>query len=163
MKRWLIALLVVAVLVVGGWIWQSPRYTLWQMKHAAEARDVDALATHVDFDAVRASVKEQLSGQMRGSSEGGGVLGALVRAGIADTVVDAAVSREGIRFIFAAAPLAESERPTPIKLKASEMRYRRVALDHFELTRSDGAALVFRLRGLRWTLVDVRLPPGVLH
>jgi len=43
------------------------------------------------------------------------------------------------------------------------MRYRRVALDRFELTRSDGAALVFRLRGLAWTLVDVRLPPNALH
>lgn len=159
-KRWIIALPVLAVLGAGGWVWGSPYYTLWQMKRAAEARDVDALASHIDFDAVRGSVKRQISAQLPG--EGGGVLGALVRSGIGDTVVDAAVSPEGMRFIFAAAPLAETERPGTIKLKASEMRYHRVALNRFELTRSDGAALEFRMRGMAWKLSDVRLPPGTL-
>jgi len=161
-KRWLIALLVLALLAVGGWVWGSPRYTLWQMKHAAEARDVDALGRHIDFQAVRASVKDQLSARM-GRGEGGGVLGALVRAGIADAVVDAAVSPEGMRVIFAAAPLAETERPATIRLKANEMRYRRVALDRFELTRADGAALEFRLHGLEWKLTGIQLPPDAIH
>ena len=155
-KRWLVALAVLVLLAAGGWVWGSPYYTLWQMKRAAEARDVDALASHVDFDAVRGSVKTQLSARMHG--EGGGVLGALVRSGIADTVVDAAVSPEGMRFIFAAAPLAETERPGTIKLKANEMRYRRVALNRFELTRSDGAALAFRMRGATWKLEAITLP-----
>ncbi|MDG2532901.1 DUF2939 domain-containing protein [Sphingomonas sp. HITSZ_GF] len=163
MKRWLIALLVIALLAAGGWAWGSPKYTLWQMKRAAEARDVDALASHVDFPAVRASVKDQLSSRMQGNGEGG-VLGALVRSGIADTVVDAAVSPEGMRFIFAAAPLTESEeRPGTIRVKASEMRYRRTAFDRFELARGDGAILVFRLRGLEWKLTDIRLPPDALR
>jgi hypothetical protein len=161
-KRWLIALIALLLVAAGGWIWGSPRYTLWQMKHAAEARDVDALARHIDFAAVRESVKAQLSARM-GGGEGGGVLGALVRAGIADTVVDAAVSPEGMRVIFAAAPLAETERPATIRIKASEMTYRRVALDRFVLTRGDGAALEFRLRGASWKLTDVRLPPDAIH
>lgn len=159
-KRWIAALLLIAVLGAGGWAWGSPYYTLWQMKRAAEARDVDALASHIDFDAVRGSVKTQIAARMPG--EGGGVLGALVRSGIGDTVVDAAVSPEGMRFIFAAAPLAETDRPGTIKLKANEMRYHRIALNRFELTRSDGAALSFRLRGMTWKLSDVRLPPGTL-
>ncbi|HWU95119.1 MAG TPA: DUF2939 domain-containing protein, partial [Sphingomonas sp.] len=58
-KRWIIALPVLAVLGAGGWVWGSPYYTLWQMKRAAEARDVEALASHIDFDAVRGSVKRQ--------------------------------------------------------------------------------------------------------
>lgn len=163
MKRWLIALLVLVLLAAGGWAWGSPYLTLWQMKRAAEARDVDALAGHVDFPAVRESVKAQLATRMRGGTEDQGVLGALVRAGIADTVVDAAVSREGMRVIFAAAPLAETSRPSTIKLKASEMRYRRDAFDRFRLYRSDGAALVFRLRGTTWLLTDIRLPPDPLQ
>ncbi len=158
-KRWIIAVLVVAVLGVGGWVWGSPYYTLWQMKRAAEARDVDALTSHIDFDAVRGSVKSQIAAHLPG--EGGGVLGALVRSGIGDTVVDAAVSPEGMRFIFAAAPLAETERPNTIKLKANEMRYRRLALNRFELTRSDGAALQFRMRGMTWKLEAIQLPPDV--
>lgn len=160
MKRWLVALLVLVLLAAGGWAWGSPYYTLWQMKRAAEARDVDALTSHVDFPAVRTSVKAQLSERMHG--EGGGVLGALVRAGIADTVVDAAVSPAGMRVIFAAAPLAETERPSTIKLKASEMRYSRTAFDRFHLTRGDGASLEFRLQGLAWKLTDIRLPPDAL-
>ncbi|WP_137863617.1 MULTISPECIES: DUF2939 domain-containing protein [unclassified Sphingomonas] len=160
-KRWLIALMVLILLAGGGWIWGSPYYTLWQMKRAAEARDIDALARHIDFPTVRESVKAQLSA--RAGGEGGGVLGALVRAGIADTMVDAAVSPEGMRFIFAAAPLAETSRPGTIRLKASEMRYRRVAFGRFLLTRGDGAALEFRLHGASWILTDVRLPPDALH
>lgn len=158
-KRWIIALLVLVALGAGGWAWGSPYYTLWQMKRAAEARDIDSLAGHVDFDAVRDSVKTQLSARMPG--EGGGMLGALVRSGIADTVVDAAVSPEGMRFIFAAAPLAQTERPGTIKLKASEMRYHRTAFNRFELTRGDGAALAFRLRGMNWKLVAIKVPPEV--
>lgn len=163
MKRWLIAILLVVLLTAGGWVWGSPHYTLWQMKRAAEARDTEALASHVDFPAVRENVKSQLSTRMQG--EGGGILGALVRAGIGNAVVDAAVSPEGMRFIFAAAPLAESEseRPTPIRLKANEMAYQRVALDRFRLTRRDGAALEFRLQGASWKLVGVTLPPDLPH
>jgi hypothetical protein len=161
MKRWLIALLLLVVVAVGGWTWGSPHYTLWQMKRAAEVRDVDALSGHIDFPAVRSSVKDQIAAQV--GHQGGGIVGALVRSGIGDTLVDAAVSPTGMRLIFAAAPLTESEQPSPIKLKANEMRYRRAALDRFELTRSDGAALVFRLRGLDWKLVDLRLPPDALH
>jgi hypothetical protein len=167
MKRWLIALIVLVLVAIGGWAWASPYYTLWQMKHAAEARDVDALASHVDFPSVRTSVRDQLSGQLKRSrggllGEGGQVLGALVRAGLADTAIDAAVSPNGMRVIFAAAPLAESEPPSAIKLKANEMRYSRTAFDRFHLTRSDGAALEFRLQGLAWKLVDIRLPPDAL-
>lgn len=162
MKRWMIALVVLLLVAIGGWAVGSPYYTLWQMKRAAEARDIDALAGHVDFDRVRDSVKTQLSDRMRGSGEAGGVIGALVRAGIADTVVDAAVSPEGMRFIFAAAPLAQSARPGTIRMKANEMRFRRVAFDRFELTRSDGAALRFRLHGMGWKLEAIQLPPDAL-
>jgi len=161
MKRWLIALLVLAVVVVGGWAWGSPYYTLWQMKRAAEARDVDALVAHVDFPAVRASVRDQVSARM--GQEGGGIVGALIRSGIGNTLVDAAVSPAGMRFIFAAAPLTESEHPSPIKLKANEMRYRRTGLDRFQLIRGDGAALNFQLQGLEWKLVDIQLPPDAFH
>lgn len=168
MKRWGISLLILVLVAVGGWAWGAPYYTLWQMKRAAEARDVDALASHVDFPAVRTSVRDQLSVQLRGSrggllGEGGAVLGALVRAGLADAAIDAAVSPNGMRVIFAAAPLAESEPPPAIKLKANEMRYSRTAFDRFHLTRGDGASLEFRLRGLEWKLTDIRLPPDALR
>jgi hypothetical protein len=79
-----------------------------------------------------------------------------------DDLVDAAVSPEGMRFIFAAAPLAQSARPGTIRMKANEMRFRRVAFDRFELTRSDGAALRFRLHGMGWKLEAIQLPPDAL-
>ena len=161
MKRLLVGLVVLLAVAMGGWAIGSPYYTLWQMKRAAEARDVDALASHVDFPAVRASVRNQISARM--GNEGGGIVGALVRSGIGGTLVDAAVSPTGMRFIFAAAPLTESESPTPIRLKANEMHYGRTAFDRFHLTRGDGASLEFRLRGLEWKLVDIQLPPDAFH
>jgi hypothetical protein len=158
MKRWLVALAILIVALAGAWAWGSPYLTLWQMKKAAEARDVDALSAHIDYPALRTSVKQQLRKRMRGQDIGW--LGPLVRGGIADTLVDASLTPDGMRVIFAAAPLAGAARPRAIGLNASEMKMRRDAIDRFRLVRTDGRSgeLVFRLRGVTWMLSDIRVP-----
>jgi hypothetical protein len=162
-KRWLTALVLLLVAAAAGWALGSPYLTVWQMKRAAEVRDLDALARHIDFPAVRAGVKAQLAERMRGRDRG--VLGALVAAGIAGTVVDSAVSPEGMRVIFAAAPLAGTAPPGTIRIKAQGMVLRRDGWDRFRLVRRDGTgtALIFRLHGAQWLLSDIRLPPDPLY
>ncbi|HEX8302418.1 DUF2939 domain-containing protein [Sphingomonas sp.] len=165
MKRVLVALLLIAAVAAGGWYWASPWWALQSMKDAAEARDVTALSRHVDYPAVRASLKRQLRARMESGERDDGVLGALVAGGIAERLVDIAVTPEGMRVIFAAAPLAGEPEPGRVGLKASDMLVRRDSIDRFSMIRRDGkpGTLVFRLRGARWMLTEIELPPQGLQ
>ncbi len=161
MRRWL-PILVLLIAAAGlGWLWGSPYLTLDEIRLLAQARDLDALATHVDFASVRTSMKTQLRDRMRAGTHDHGALSTLVASGLADSVVDAAVTPEGMSMIFEVAPLASTTHPNAIRLKAQDMRYVRDSWDRFRLVRKDGKGgeLVFRLRGVRWMLSDLRLPP----
>lgn len=164
MKRVLIALALIAAIGGAGWYWGSPVWTLRSMKDAAERRDVDALSRNVDYAALRESMKRQLRARAVDAAGEMGVLGSLVNAGVADRLVDLALTPEGMRAIFAAAPLASTQRPGAIKLNANDMVTRRDGIGRFRLVRKDGkgGALIFRLRGATWMLTDVELPPGPL-
>lgn len=153
----LIAAAVLAVAAAGTWYWASPWWTVRSMKQAAEARDVDALSRNVDYTALRDGLKRELRAR---SGDEGGVLGALVSGGIADRLVDLALTPEGVRAIFATAPLASDPQPEAVKLNANDLVMRRDGFGQFRLVRSDGksGALVFRLRGATWMLSDIDLP-----
>jgi hypothetical protein len=161
MKRLLIALALIAAAAAGGWYWASPWWTLQSMKDAAEARDVDALSRHIDYPALRKSMKRQLRARMESGVRDQGVLGKLVAGGLAEQLVDIAITPEGMRVIFAAAPLAAEPERGRVKLKASDMAVRRDGIDRFRMVRRDGkpGALVFRLKGTGWMLSDIELPP----
>ena len=165
MKRILIALALIAMVAAGGWYWASPWWTLQSMKDAAEARDVNALSRHVDYPALRENVKRRLRARMESGVRDDGVLAKLVAGGIAERLVDIAVTPEGMRVIFAAAPLAAEPEPGRVKLKASDLVIRRDGIDRFRMVRSDGkpGALIFRLKGASWMLSDIELPPQGLN
>lgn len=161
MKRLLIALALIVAAGAGGWYWASPWWTLQSMKDAAEARDVDTLSRHVDYPVLRENLKRRLRERMESGVQDRGVLGSLVAGGIAGQLVDIAVTPEGMRVIFAAAPLAAEPDRGRVNLKASDMVVRRDGLDRFRMVRKDGkpGALIFRLKGASWLLSDIELPP----
>lgn len=161
MKR--LAVLLALILAIGaGWWFGSPWWTLRQMQAAAEKGDARALSEHIDFAALRESLKGQLRvrfGASRAEPEMG-ALGAIVASGLADRIVDAAVTPEGMRAIFAAAPAVADRAPRPLKMRVSEMEMRRDGPTQFRMVARDGsgAELVFRVRGIGWQLVEVRVP-----
>jgi hypothetical protein len=165
MKRILIALALIVAVGAGGWYWASPWWTLQSMKEAAEARDVTALSRHVDYDTLRENMKRRLRERMQSGVQDKGVLGTLVAGGIADQLVDIAITPEGMRVIFAAAPLAAEPEPGRVKLKASDLVVKRDGIDRFRMVRKDGkpGALIFHLRGASWMLTDIELPPQGLN
>lgn len=165
MKRFLIALALIAALAAGGWYWASPWWAVQSMKDAAEARDVDALSRHIDYSALRENMKRRLRERMDNGARDGGMLGGLVASGIAERLVDIALTPEGMRVIFAAAPLAAESERGRVKLKASDMEIKRDGIDRFRMVRRDGkpGALIFRLRGASWMLTDIELPPQGLN
>ena len=167
MKRTRTILIALAALVVAagaGWYWGSPWWTLRSMKQAAEARDIDSLSRNVDYTALRKGMKRELRARMETPNADQGVLGALVAGGIADRLVDLALTPEGVRAVFAAAPLASNPRPGAVKLNANDLVMHRDGFGQFRMVRSDGkrGALIFRLRGATWMLSDVELPPESL-
>lgn len=165
MKRWWIVLAVLLVIAAGGWLWGSPYLTLAQMKKAADARDLTALSARVDYPAVRADVKTQLRERLE-HADGSPLdrLGAAIAEQVADPAVDAIVTPEGMRALFASAAVAQAARPGLTSAKPGEMRVQRESLSRFALTSANGSGpeLVFKLQGLTWRVTAVRLPKGRL-
>jgi hypothetical protein len=163
-RRWIIGIAAVLLLALGGWLWASPYWTLSQLKTAANAGDFAALSTHVDYPAVRESLKAQLRARSTRLKAGSALeeLGAGLLQRLSDPLVDTVVTPEGMQMVFATRAVAGTARPQaqPVALKAADMRMRRTGITSFELRPGDnrGGALRFRLEGLRWKLAAVELP-----
>lgn len=161
MRRWLTALAVLLVLAAGGWLWGSPYLTLLHLKKAADARDLAAISERIDYPAVRADLKTQLRERLD-RREGSALeqLGEAIAERLADPVVDAAVTPEGMRALFASAAVAKAARPSLGAVDPRELRVRRDGLGRFTLTSVNGSSpeVVFTLQGLTWRVTAVRLP-----
>ncbi|QKY09295.1 DUF2939 domain-containing protein [Janthinobacterium lividum] len=93
----------VAVTAIAATVYASPYYTLHQIKTALAERNAEALAAHVDFPALRASVKTQLEASMARSIEataGSGnplaALGQSIANAMLGKMVDTMVSPAGV-------------------------------------------------------------------
>ena len=93
----------VAVIAVAATAYASPYYALHQIKTALAERNAEALAAHVDFPALRASVKTQLEASMARSIEataGSGnplaALGQSIASAMLGKMVDTMVSPAGV-------------------------------------------------------------------
>ena len=164
---------VIAVLLVaGGWWFASPWWTLKAMREAAAAHDEKALSAHVDYPALRASVKSEIAKQMAGSGggEAGGTLATVVAA-IAGPIVDAAITPQGVQAMFevrdgtkqgGAAPATEGgvlPRPPAANDRPA---IERDGIDQFRVRWQEQGTgtMVFRRHGLGWKLVGIDLPPA---
>ncbi|WP_426087066.1 DUF2939 domain-containing protein [Janthinobacterium sp. PSPC1-1] len=93
----------VAVIALAVTAYASPYYALHQIKTALAERNAEALAGHVDFPALRASVKTQLEASMARSIEataGSGnplaALGQSIASAMLGKMVDTMVSPAGV-------------------------------------------------------------------
>ena len=159
------------LLLVGGWYFGSPYWTLWRMREAAEARDAQALAGYVDFETLRRTTKSQLREQLAAEREGGGEdplreLGATFASALIGPAVDAMITPEALRYAFLAKGArrqgnggAAQHRPA---IDASDVEILRTGASEFRLrrkgNRDEQGDLVFRRHGLGWKLEEVRLP-----
>ena len=105
-------ILIAAALVAlaAGWYFGSPRWTLWQLSRAAEARDSDRLAAYIDFPTLRETTKSQMKAQMAaqaqqgGGQDGFGALGAMIGMAMIDPMVDGLLTPETMRMAFEKVP-----------------------------------------------------------
>lgn len=93
----------VAAITLAASVYASPYYALHQMKTAIAEHNVDALASHVDFPALRISIKSQLESTLADSIQAAtasdnpfAAMGQAMVTGMLGKMVDAMVSPEGV-------------------------------------------------------------------
>lgn len=180
MKKWL-ALFVVVVLVIAGYVAAGPYLTMRAIKSALQAQDAGALSEQVDFPVLRASLKAQLLDAMvreAGADVQANPLGAFaltMATGLVNGTVEAMVTPVGLAGVMEGRKLWANARdsfrrpqtdaqgapvtaPEPLR----DARYRYESPSRFTATVKDdsGMPVVFVLRrdGLQWKLSDIRLP-----
>lgn len=119
-------------LAFGAWVFFAPYLTVRSMRLAAEAGDAEAFSRHVDYPALRESVKAELSKAMNaqivdlaGGSELGR-FGAYIAGALGDRAlgpaVDALVRPEALSALFAGRGLADeyASMPSPFSDRDSK-------------------------------------------
>ena len=171
----LIAISLAALLLLYA---ASPYYSVWRFGETLQARDLNALATRVDFPRVRDSLKKQIRDHFLGAPEpkkkNDLVAQLLTAAGpsLLDQLIDAYVTPDGLATIIgnpapiknasslaSLSSLSSGERKKIDWSKARRAFFtspRDFAVDH------EGITLRFRFNGLGWKLreIDLHLTGG---
>jgi hypothetical protein len=161
-------------------LYKLPYMTLNEMKAAAADAHPQKLSECVDFAALRADLRQQLTALTAERAKqklDGSVLGNLavaVGGALVDKVVDAVVTPDGLVHLFqgksvllGGAGQAVRVRPEDVEAVFHNAQYGYTSLSTFvvrfpsESGRPGNVALVFRRDGLTWRLSGMQLPPDV--
>ncbi|WP_342320359.1 DUF2939 domain-containing protein [Burkholderia pseudomallei] len=103
-----IALIVVAA--VALYAYASPYLALRRMKQAIDARDAQAISVHVDFPALRISLKQQLTDELMRRIDAQkrdnplAILGAMIGSALVGPLVDAYATPDGVAALMSGLP-----------------------------------------------------------
>lgn len=182
MPRAIAAVAAAGVLAGGGYLYATPFISINQFREAIEARDVPAIEQHVDFPAVRSSLKDQLKVKLTEgiNAESNGdpfvnfglnALGSTFGEPIINAAVDSYISPAGLKTLFQG---STSDASTTDSVNISNtgnasdnnsqitLEYKSPSL--FVVSSKDAksaqsAKLYFERRDLiRWKLISVSLP-----
>ena len=178
-----IALVVVMLLALAGWIAAGPFLTINAIREAIAAEDTAALQEHVDFPAVRSSLRAQVEDALarnagidaRNNPLGAFALG--LASSAAGGMVDALATPAGIGAVLQGRGLLHrvsgngqvdgdtyAHQPPPDPLRDASYRFESTARFTATVNTADGDPVVFVLRrnGLEWKLTEVLLPLDAL-
>lgn len=176
MKKWLV-LLGVCLLSIATYVASGPYRTVHAIRDAVQAQDAAALSKQVDFPALRASLKAQLSDRLVRSagpdmqSSVFAAFGLRVANGLIDPAVDAMVTPMGLGAImegrkewaYASAGFTRPDASAPASGTLQQIDSRFESPSRFTATMHDGSGtetvFVLTRSGLNWKLSDIRLPP----
>ncbi|MFC3549608.1 DUF2939 domain-containing protein [Lysobacter cavernae] len=177
MKKWLV-LPLIALLALLGWVAAGPFLTVNAIRNAVKAQDTAELSRHVDFPAVRASLKAQFDDYLMhqaGAQMQADPLGALalrLASGVSGSAVDAIATPAGLGAVLEGRNLmhriggggrsddtyAPSTPPAP--LQGAKYGFESPSRFVATVRNDDGEPVAFVLHrdGLRWRLGEIRLP-----
>lgn len=177
MKKWIV-LVLVAFLALVGWVAAGPFMTINAIRTAIQAQDAVAIAEHVDFPAVRSSLKAQADdyiARRAGPDAQASLLGSLalrLASGASAGLVDAAATPAGLAVLLEGRNVWQrldgsragdsTYTPAPPRDPLEGAQYRFESTSRFTATvrNADGDPVVFVMtrKGLAWKVSDVRLP-----
>lgn len=177
MKKWIAAVLLLVVLL-AGYVVAGPFMTVHGIRNAVKAGDTAALPRHIDFAAVRLSLKAQVDDYLvrrAGAQVQSSLLGAIglrLAGSVAGTAVDAIATPTGIGAVLEGRNLlkrvdgsaAYRDAYAPVEpaepLKRASYRFESPSRFTATVANADGDPVVFVLTrdGLSWRVTDVRLP-----
>ncbi len=157
--RWIALVCFVLLLIYGV----SPYFSFWRLTKALRSSDGAAVSSHVDFPAVRASLKKQLIARFAGAASGH-KRWANLGPTLIDAIVDAYATPDGIAALLSN-PGALKNLQTPRQFRFSSGKpedWSKVRYGFFTGPRSfvverEGIKLKFRFTGLGWQLNDFDL------
>ena len=176
MKKW-IALIVVVLLALGTYVIAGPYLAINGIRTALAEQDTGKLERHVDFPALRVSIKAQMqdklarrTGDMQSNLAGAFALS--IANNFVGSGVDAVVTPLGIGALLQGRSLWKKSlgetmdgdaygKAIPMDpLKQAVRRYESPSRFTATVLDEDGKPMVFVFtrRGLRWKLADIRLP-----
>ncbi len=181
MKKW-IALALVVVLALGAYVVAGPYLAINGIRQALAQHDTGKLKRHVDFPALRISIKAQMEDALArrmGSEPQSNFLGAFAMAAgrnLMGAGVDAMVTPLGIGALLQGRRMWKQSMGETVNgdtygaampadpLATAEHRYE--SPSRFTATvldeRGEPVVFVFKRNGMQWKLADIRLPPGSL-
>ncbi len=160
-----VAAILVLLIVIAGWWYASPIWTLREMRDAAKTHDSARFSAYVDYPALRESLKVGLrraaNGEAGKQSDPVQSIGAAAAFLFVGPIVDSVVTPKAVEAAF----VADENRPASslktLPVTADEHAViERAGLDTFRVHGTDASkgALVFHLEGLRWKLAGIDLP-----
>ena len=160
-----IAAVLAMLLVIAGWWYVSPVWTLRGIRDAARQHDAAKLSKFVDYSALRDDLKTKLpryisSEAARVSDNEGAIFAPIIAAAILKPVLDEAASPGAIQAMFGAENRDRNGlRLAPVTAGANPV-IERDGLNTFRVHGEDRAkgALVFHRYGLGWKLAGIDLP-----
>jgi len=175
MKKWLIALAVVLVLLLGYGV-AGPWLAIRGIHSAVEARDPNRLERYVDFPTLRANVRARVAKRLLASATApsgrvvGDDLGRALVGKISDHAVDAMVSPMGIALLLEGRALAHratgkgpgigEKDDAADPLLHAKTRFESPSRFTATVDSAEGrpVVFVFERHWLSWKLSDIRLP-----
>jgi hypothetical protein len=160
--RWFALICVVLLLAYAA----SPYFSFWRFRTALRSGDSAAVSSHIDFPAVRASLKKQLVARFAGATTGHKQWGNLGPT-LIDAIIDAYVTPEGIAALLSN-PDALKNLKTPREFRFelgknedwSKVKYAFFTGPRSFVVEREGIKLRFRFKGLIWQLHDLDLGLG---
>ena len=176
MKKW-IALLVAVLLALGTYVVAGPYLAINGIRTALAEQDTGKLERHVDFPALRVSIKAQMEDKLARRAGGmqsnlAGAFALSIANNFVGSGVDAMVTPLGIGALLQGRSLWKKSigetvdgdsysKAVPVDpLKQAVRRYESPSRFTATVLDEDGKPMVFvfKRNGLRWKLADIRLP-----
>jgi hypothetical protein len=160
--RWIVLVCLVLLLIYGV----SPYFSFWRLTRALRSGDSAAVSSHVDFPAVRASLKKQLVTRFASATASHKRWGNLGPT-LIDVIVDAYATPDGIAALLSnPGTLKDLQNPRQFRFSSgkpedwSKVKYAFFTGPRSFVVEREPIKLEFRFTGVAWLLNEIDLGLG---